>query len=230
MKKPKDKKRWIPFVLFSLLTGCFSETTLNAPVTDGTIIEAMPRSGTYRVMPGDTLYSIAWQYGLDYRVLARENRLHSPYSVHTNQIIYLRKSFTQKPMSVEQQQISEPTLMVSNWRWPAKGVLIGKFSSLNKGINIAGKLGDPIYAATSGKVVYSGNGLRGYGNLIIIKHNSAYLTAYAHNQSNDVKAGEKVMSGQKIAKMGKSDSQQVMLHFEIRRNGKPENPLVYLSR
>ena len=116
------------------------------------------------------------------------------------------------------------------WQWPARGTVISQFSSLNKGINIKGERGDPIFATAAGKVVYSGNGLRGYGNLIIIKHNSTFLTAYAHNSRILVKNGAWVSAGQQIAEMGNTGTKQTMLHFEIRRHGQPINPLIYLSK
>jgi lipoprotein NlpD len=112
--------------------------------------------------------------------------------------------------------------------WPAKGTLIGFDEVKNKGIDILGKAGDAIKAAGNGKVVYAGNGLRGYGNLVIIKHNSTYLTAYAHNRTLLVKEGEQVYTGQKIAEMGNTDSDRVKLHFEVRRYGKPVDPARYL--
>ena len=113
--------------------------------------------------------------------------------------------------------------------WPAHGPILGTFDdSSNKGINIGGAAGDPVKAAADGRVVYAGNGLRGYGNLIIIKHDATYLTAYAHNRALMVKEGDAVTKGQKIAEMGNSDSDRVMLHFEVRRQGKPVDPLKYL--
>ncbi|MCM8596754.1 peptidoglycan DD-metalloendopeptidase family protein [Accumulibacter sp.] len=115
------------------------------------------------------------------------------------------------------------------WSWPASGKLIGTFSEGgNKGIDIQGKAGDAVLAAAGGKVVYSGTGLRGYGKLVIVKHNNAYLTAYAHNQNVLVKEGQSVTKGQKIAEMGNTDADQVKLHFEIRRQGKPVDPLKHL--
>ena len=115
------------------------------------------------------------------------------------------------------------------WIWPAGGKLIGTFSEGgNKGVDIAGRAGDPVLAASGGKVVYSGSGLRGYGKLVIVKHNSNYLTAYAHNQNILVKEGQSVSKGQKIAEMGNSDADQVKLHFEVRRQGKPVDPLKHL--
>ena len=113
--------------------------------------------------------------------------------------------------------------------WPASGSLLAGFDeSRNKGYDIAGKAGDPVLAAADGRVVYAGAGLRGYGNLIILKHNNTFLTAYAHNQALLVKEDQSVRKGQKIAEMGSSDADRVKLHFEIRRQGKPVDPSRYL--
>lgn len=113
--------------------------------------------------------------------------------------------------------------------WPASGSVIGTFDeSRNKGVDVAGKPGDPVLAAAEGKVVYAGEGLRGYGKLIILKHNNTYLTAYAHNQTLLVKEDQTVKQGQKIAEMGSSDADRTKLHFEVRRQGKPVDPLKYL--
>lgn len=117
------------------------------------------------------------------------------------------------------------------WSWPAAGKLLAGFNESSgsaKGLDIGGKSGQPVFAAASGKVVYSGSGLRGYGKLVIIKHNKTYLSAYAHNHQILVKEGQNVTKGQKIAEMGDSDADQVKLHFEIRRLGKPVDPIKYL--
>jgi len=116
-----------------------------------------------------------------------------------------------------------------NWIWPGNGpVLAGFDEAKNKGLDIGGSAGDPVVAAAEGRVVYAGAGLRGYGNLIILKHNSTYLTAYAHNQTLLVKEDQSVKKGQKIAEMGNSDADRVKLHFEVRRQGKPVDPSKYL--
>lgn len=117
-----------------------------------------------------------------------------------------------------------------DWGWPSQGKLVGEFSETGsaKGIDISGKSGQPVLASAAGKVVYSGSGLRGYGKLIIIKHNKTYLSAYAHNSQILVKEGQSVTKGQKIAEMGDSDADRVKLHFEIRRFGKPVDPMKYL--
>ncbi|MGE3318876.1 MAG: peptidoglycan DD-metalloendopeptidase family protein [Candidatus Berkiella sp.] len=120
------------------------------------------------------------------------------------------------------------------WVWPVKGKLIKTFSkhehTFSKGVDIAGSLGTPVLSAKEGKVVYSGDGLRGYGQLIIIKHNDTFLSAYAHNQRLLVKEGDSINQGQTIAYMGQSDADRVKLHFEIRKNGQPVDPLLYLSK
>lgn len=113
--------------------------------------------------------------------------------------------------------------------WPSLGTVLAGFDDpRNKGIDLAGKAGDPVLAAADGRVVYAGAGLRGYGNLIILQHNKTYLTAYAHNQKLLVKEDQNVQRGQKIAEMGSSDADRVKLHFEIRREGKPVDPARYL--
>jgi lipoprotein NlpD len=115
------------------------------------------------------------------------------------------------------------------WIWPAQGTVLAGFDEAkNKGVDISGKAGDAVMASADGRVVYAGAGLRGYGNLIILKHNNTFLTAYAHNQTLLVKEDQSVRRGQKIAEMGSSDADRVKLHFEIRRQGKPVDPSKYL--
>jgi lipoprotein NlpD len=117
------------------------------------------------------------------------------------------------------------------WRWPGKGPLIGSFvagDQTRQGIDIGGTAGDPVLAAADGEVVYSGNGLLGYGELIIVKHNASFLSAYGHNRKRLVQEGERIKAGQQIAEMGSSASARDEVHFEIRKNGKPVNPIDYL--
>jgi lipoprotein NlpD len=138
-----------------------------------------------------------------------------------------------KPVAAAPAATSSPTNNEGDepvaFQWPARGTLIAGFDEAkNKGLDIAGKAGDPVLAAADGKVVYAGSGLRGYGNLVIIKHNNTYLTAYAHNQTLLVKEEQAIKRGQKIAEMGNSDADQVKLHFEIRRQGKPVDPAKFL--
>jgi lipoprotein NlpD len=116
-----------------------------------------------------------------------------------------------------------------SWGWPSTGRTLRGYSDSNKGVDIGGRIGQPVLASADGKVVYSGSGLRGYGKLIIIKHNKTFLSAYAHNSQLLVKEGQSVKKGQKIAEMGNTDADQVKLHFEIRRFGKPVDPMQYLN-
>ncbi len=142
-----------------------------------------------------------------------------------------------QPQSQPQRQTTVSTSKAKygplTWGWPAKGKLLSTFSAKKidgNGVDISGPAGSPVRAAARGKVVYSGNGLTRYGNLLIIKHNDSYLSAYAHNDKLLVKEGESVNKGQKIAAMGATGSDRVMLHFEIRYNGKPVDPLRYLPK
>jgi lipoprotein NlpD len=223
--------RLIYFFIAFFLSACSTHDTY-APVTDLSRVEKVPAAGNYRVHKSDTLYSIAFRYGLDYRELAAWNHIKPPYTIQNNQLISLNghKTYAKPaPVSIQraatQPITSEPHYTVAAWRWPARGKVIRGFSPSNKGINIAGVSGESIYATAAGKVVYSGDGLRGYGNLVIIKHNNLYLSAYAHCRKLLVQDGDWVKQGQKIAEMGKTGTDQTMLHFEIRRAGKPVNPL-----
>ncbi len=139
-----------------------------------------------------------------------------------------------KPVPPPPKASSEPAVNGAGgptWRWPGKGPLIGNFvggDQTRQGIDIGGTAGDPVLAAADGEVVYSGNGLLGYGELIIVKHNASFLSAYGHNRKRLVQEGERIKAGQQIAEMGSSASARDELHFEIRKNGKPVNPLDYL--
>src|SRR5690606_13514369 len=237
----------------------------------------------HRVRRGDTLYSIAFRNDLDYRELARSNRIDAPFTIYPGQEIRLdgrppvrRESASRRPRTVAptpatpprrsappaiaaskptptrpapgptKPTVADPPVVAprppaddSNavvglaWRWPAEGQIVASFvggDQTRQGINIAGKSGDPVRATADGEVVYSGNGLIGYGELIIVKHSSTLLSAYGHNRRRLVKEGDKVKVGQQIAEMGSSSATRDMLHFEIRRNGKPVDPLGFLPR
>jgi len=201
------------------------------------------------VRRGDTLYAIAWRHALDYRDIAAWNRLRPPYVIYAGQQLRLRPSKSpvapsppvraRQPARAEKQRIvPAPPLRQSaarkepiRWGWPAKGKLL-KIESLTarSGLRIGGRLGQRVQASADGEVVYSGSGLLGYGKLIIIKHNEKFLSAYGHNSELLVKEGDRVRSGQQIAKMGKAVNGDVMLHFEIRERGKPIDPLKYLPK
>lgn len=227
-------------ILAAGLTACSSssKSTNYAPVVNAWEQPANKQGG-YKVQPGDSLYSIAWAYGIDYRDLAKINDLKAPYTVSTGEIIYTVPAGTQTKSQntavKTQSTVSKPVTaqLSSGWMWPTKGVVVGQFSlkqPMNKGIDISGKYGQPVYAANSGKVVYSGDGIHGYGNLIIIKNSTEYLSAYANNKANLVKEGQWVKKGQEIAAMGYGNSAKPELHFEIRYAGKPVNPLEELPK
>ncbi len=244
------------------------------------------RPDAHVVKRGETLYSIAWRYGFDYRQVATWNTIREPYTIYPGQRLRLTpapktastqtaqrspstsRSIEKKPLpppsssqtdsartsgaatkSASKSSPSKKTASagslkksrkaaakggnapVKRWHWPAKGKVVTYFSqSGGKGINIAGKFGQPILSAADGRVVYSGSGLIGYGKLIIVKHNKRYLSAYAQNNKILVKEGDTVKGGQRIAEMGRSGSNQALLHFEIRRDGKPIDPMRYLPK
>lgn len=198
-----------------------------------------------KVVKGNTLYSISKRSGVSVERLAQLNQLKKPYVVQPGQTIFLKplKKTNNTPASVTTtgatktptppQQTSQPISWPKSvrWQWPAKGKVVKKYNRQRndaKGLDIAGKLGDNIIAAADGKVVYSGNGLISYGNLIIIKHNKTFLSAYAYNRKLLVKEGDVVKAGEKIAEMGHKDKLSPRLHFEIRKNGKPVDPMKYL--
>jgi lipoprotein NlpD len=136
---------------------------------------------------------------------------------------------TSKPQKKSASKSVEPNRPVSRWRWPSRGKVIRTFAAnVHKGIDIAGKRGDPVTSAAAGKVVYAGAGVTGYGSLIIVKHNDTYLSAYGHNERLLVSEGSVVNAGQQIATMGSSGTNSVKLHFELRRQGKPVDPLTLL--
>ncbi len=291
----------LSLLVTALLEGCASSierppvferaaAQKNAAMANKSPREKDWRPGSYIVQKGDTLYSIAFNYGLDYHELAQMNGIKDPSLITIGQEIRLfpnragsaasvapapakpidimvkdQPKVVEYPYSeaamaqigkVQEQTTPAATIVakvpqaavvaarvdstydsnvvsedpVPGWSLPARGKLIGQFSESEnrKGIDIAGKLGEPVMASASGKVVYSGSGLRGYGKLIIIKHNNAYLSAYAHNDKILVKEGQSVTRGQEIALMGNTDARQVELHFEVRRFGKPVDPAKYL--
>lgn len=265
------------------LSGC-AQHSGPAPVYD----RQQPPSQkltTHWVSRGETLFSIAWRYGKDFKTLAALNRISAPYTIFPGQRLQLegrlpalassrpsnkrqssptntkpRKTSkvttpsapvtvtpatpsidvaAPKPRSKKETQksTSSPGNTASfsrfQWQWPAPGKVTQYFksgSSTQKGIDIDGRLGQSVVAAGPGTVVYAGSGLRGYGNLVIIKHNDTYLSAYAHNSTILVQEGEMIKAGQKIAEIGSSGTNKNKLHFEIRKEGKPVNPLAYLPK
>ncbi|WP_159879264.1 MULTISPECIES: peptidoglycan DD-metalloendopeptidase family protein [Aquitalea] len=190
-------------------------------------------AGFYRVRPGDTLYRIALNHHQSVGNLVAWNKLPDPASINAGQLLRISPANTGQPKptasstgKTQAPATTRPASAVIALQWPVRGTLLGKFNgSSNKGIDIAGKAGDPVRAAASGTVAYAGKGIRAYGNLLIIKHGNDYLTAYAHNQTLLVKEGQTVQAGQQIATLGHSGSSHDMLHFELRRQGKAIDPL-----
>lgn len=210
-------------------------------------------SGYHIITRGDTLYSIAWRYDLDYLDLAAWNEIPEPYLIYPERVLRLKPPPTwSKSESPQQKQrrpsatepavpekavaiVKPPARTTSDppiqWLWPTSGTVIKlETPTSKKGIDIAGEQGQSIKASAAGEVVYSDSGLLGYGKLIIIKHNQTYLSAYAYNSELLVKEGDKVSAGQKISKMGKTHNGRALLHFEIRKSGKPINPMNYLPK
>lgn len=248
---------------FLLLAGCASHGG----------VSHVFRPTVYEVRPGDTLYSIAWRYGLDHHQLARWNDLDSPGHIVVGQELRLRpdgdtaraarptatarssqssrqgnagrtatrsaesrgrgtsSSSPSQPADEPSSGSAEASAGPGDWGWPATGDLVGHFGDdgvAGRGIEVAGEAGAPIKATAAGEVVYSGEGLQAYGQLVIIRHAGDYLSAYAHNDRLLVSEGQRVAAGQQIAEMGETNEGRVLLHFEIRRKGTPVNPLDYL--
>lgn len=230
-------------VLLGLLLAC-SHNPDKVPVEERSQGK-LNSSGYYVVQAGDSLYSIAWNYGLDYGDLARANNLRSPYTLQVGDRLRLSSqrasgsagtssSHRQSTRSSTSQQASGlPASNPESWFWPTSGKLARRYSgstsgNLHKGIDFHGEIGQPVLSAKSGKVVYAGKGLKAYGLLVIVKHDSRYLSAYAFNSSASVKEGDRVKRGQQIARMGTRNGKQAILHFEIRRDGKTVDPLTLL--
>lgn len=294
-----------PLLLVGLLAGCGAPAPVHrkAPIVEygasptpgsagappaGAVARRTTVSKIHVVQKGDTLYSIAFANGLDYREVAELNGLPDPAAIKIGQTLRLEIPLAEEtpvaapaahsdvapippkpggiktqpkvgrlmyseqalakaermqqeeeavqsvPVPVNRPPVHEANVDVADerveWGMPTNGKVIAAFSEADnrKGIDIAGKRHQAVLASADGKVVYSGSGLRGYGKLIIIKHNKTFLSAYAHNEHILVKEGQTVRKGQKIAEMGNSDADQVKLHFEIRRLGKPVDPAKYL--
>jgi lipoprotein NlpD len=214
------------------------------------------KPGYYTVQRGETLTRIGLEHGQSRRDLARWNNLSNPDLIEVGQVlriappgaaveasgVVVRPVTPGGEVSAAAQPVKPapvasatqaPTAAIADeglgFIWPSNGSLIGGFDEVkNKGLDFAGKAGDPVLASADGQVVYAGAGLRGYGNLIILKHNNTFLTAYAHNQKLLVKEDQKVRKGEKIAEMGNTDADRVKLHFEVRRQGKPVDPAKFL--
>lgn len=212
-----------------------------------------PKYGaTTIVQRGQNVYRIATENGITALDLAIWNDIPPPYTIYPGQRLRLypggqrgvanrspspaaptRPASSSRPTATPSKPAPTPIASNIGWRWPADGSVIGTYAEGNptrQGIDIAGKAGQPVRSAGDGVVVYSGSGLVGYGELVIVKHNDQWLSAYGHNRARLVNEGQLVKAGQQIAEMGRSGASRDMLHFEIRHNGKPVNPQLYLPR
>lgn len=260
-------------LLVAVVGGCTGGAP--APIEDHSRPGSIPTSQSYRVLRGDTLFSIAFRYGLDYRRLAAANRIGKPYTIYAGQALVLAeadpprstrpsapaalpasspaKSKSSPSTGVPPAATQSPTAQksppvtaarkapsasppvdnkpVGTWRWPAKGKLTRGFDGArHKGVDVAGKRGDDVFASAGGRVVYAGSGIAGYGLMLIVRHNNEYLSAYGHNDVLLVEEGDSVKGGQRVARMGSSGTDTVKLHFELRRHGRPVDPLKLLPR
>lgn len=270
-----QRRDWkqITVLMTGLFVLCLQGCSNNPPapveerrVSDRTRHQVLPAPDVYVVKRGDTLYAIAFRFGLDFRDVANWNQLRSTDLIRTGQRLKLKsppvpaksslakntqtqkppqsrpyepppKSSTPGPAKSKPAASRTPSPPPSTgkvaWQWPAGGRIIQAFSASDAsrpGLDIGGTEGQAVKAAAAGSVVYSGSGLIGYGELIIIKHNDRLLSAYAHNRKRMVQENDPVKAGQKIAEMGRNGSNRVMLHFEIREHGTPVDPLRYLPK
>ena len=250
------------YIALITLTACFGNNNYAPLIERRGQVSEIP--DLHRVRAGETLYAIAWRYGMDYRELASANNIVSPFTIYPGQAINLETPAVapvkpplkppagpkKTPPASSARPVSKPTVTAAKkspprnktissgehpwrWQWPASGRIMRAWSAsndLHKGIDIQGKLGEPVLAANSGKVVYAGSGLVGYGNLLIIKHPREYLSAYGHNRKILVNEGDLVTVGQHVAEFGDSGTDRVKLHFEIRRNNQSLNPLKLLPK
>ncbi|WP_088829571.1 peptidoglycan DD-metalloendopeptidase family protein [Marinobacter sp. es.048] len=269
--RPAEKTPTSLLLIFSLLVSLLLSGCNTPALYQDDIYNPPVYWGRHVVKPGETLYSIAWRYGRDYRELGNANGIGPPWNLKAGQVLRLdlrgnvtsggqattaskpaasaprtpsrasppkqtastatKPAVTRAPSKGAPLSSQTQTVARIEWRWPHVGTVIAGYSTsgkVNKGIDIAGQAGDAVKAAATGNVVYAGNGLLGYGNLIIVNHNEHYLSAYAHNRKILVQEGEDVKAGQVIAELGSSGAERPMLHFEIRKNGNPVDPVHYL--
>ncbi len=258
MKIIKDKLfrlTWLLILAFLILSGCSGPSSQYATILD--IAGESKKHGVstpmiYVVKAGDTLYKISCFTGIDLNILLSLNSIKDPNQIYVGQILSISENIkkpTKKVSSIFSESICENSKKMNpaiehtakrhhknelkktgyiEWVWPASGKVIQCFDKNNRGLDIEGSIGDSVIAAADGTVIYSGNGVRGLGNLVIINHKNSFITAYAHNSKLFVDHGQEIQRGKKIAEIGKSDSESPRLHFEIRKQGIPVDPIKYL--
>jgi len=246
---------WIALLLTACSTGY---APVYDQSLDGRAVEPRLTAGDYRVQSGDTLFGIAFKLGVDPKALQERNNIRDKNRIFVGQVLktdFPKENSSQRSTQSSASSASEPAkstaktepqtkskpaansaaAVVSNikWGWPHSGKVLAKFSPAeggNKGLDISGQIGDPVVAAADGTVVYAGSGLLGYGNLVIISHNQDYLSAYAHNSRILVRENQKVKYGEPVAELGNTGASVPMLHFEVRRDGRPVDPMRYLPK
>ncbi len=258
MAQDLNRFRWALLIVVALavaLSGCSGAVRWNESPSSGRSAGAKAPArasrasarvpAQYTVKAGDSLYAIAHRYQLSTRDIATWNRLGSGELIFPGQVLRLTPPANSASSSPEASRGTSSTGTASRPKpaptapktppptfiWPADGTLAGSdndIEGVGEGIDIKGKIGAPVRAAAAGRVVYSGDGLIGYGNLLIVKHSERFLTAYGYNKTLLVKEGDSVARGQTIASMGRAPDRSVRLHFEIRDNGKPVDPAAYL--
>lgn len=248
------------FILAGCSSGGTRAPVVDMSSVGGGTAVSPSASGTHIVKPGETLYKIALAYGMETAALAQLNNISDPTQLRVGQVLKVGGSGSVPqattpstvatapttttdtppavtPVAVPPQATVTPTSTAPasdanliNWGWPSNGKVIQGFNELTKGVDIEGVAGDPVHAAADGKVMYTGNGIRGLGNLILLGHSDGFITAYAHNQALLVKAGDIVKKGAKIATVGQTETTTPRLHFEVRRRGTPVDPMAYLPK
>jgi len=248
---PLKLRAVLVLLVASLVVACgTSRVYREGGSRSSTRVTSVPRYGkTVSVQRGDTLFRIASSNGISTLDLAMWNDIAPPYVIYPGQRLRLYPAGAKPPAGASRKPSAPrpagttpprtmpvpatPPASPLAWRWPADGAIVGRYAAgepTKQGIDIAGDSGAPVRAAGDGVVVYSGSGLVGYGELVIIKHNDAWLSAYGHNRTRLVNEGQTVKAGQQIAEMGRTGAARDMLHFEIRYNGKPVDPLNYLPK
>ncbi len=253
-----------------VLSGCayqvihFPDENVRSGDINNTTVSSVPSSGYHRAILGESLFSIAFSYGVNYREVADLNHISAPYTIYPKQKIWLKKRSwqTKAPLSFSQQVVAKKpkeaivasdiklqkkvnipkkttyldtqnSKKVSSWQWPIVGKVIKGFSNngvSNKGIDIKGHKGELVKSVADGTVVYAGDGLIGYGNLVIVKHNDVYISAYAYSEMILAKEGQNVKAGDALSVIGGKGNDDTSLHFEIRRDGQPIDPLKLLPK
>jgi lipoprotein NlpD len=242
----------LALLALGLLGGCSSKVVRTSGANPAPKASTPKPGASVVVRRGDTLYRLAVNNGISPMDLALWNGVSPPYTIHPGQRLRLypggsgaARTSSVQPAGTAQRPVVRPTQAPPQpsapppassrlgWRWPTDGQVLNRFAAgdaTRQGIGIVGRSGQPVRAAADGVVVYSGSGLVGYGELVIVKHDEQWLSAYGHNRTRLVNEGTRVSAGQQIAEMGSTGAAREMLHFEIRYNGKPVDPLQHLPR